>query len=566
MALEGEDLTDTERKDEKQRSQKDSDINSKCYCGLERLKDGTTVEFQCVDCRCWFHAKCTEFTSDKLIPYLTNYEYLCKRCSTDNNERFELKTARLVQVCVTALANLMTARPDSEEMFCKEKDIVPFVQEHWITIFINRAKTSSWHGNLNKVLIKEKDFFICNQTTNDSGKPVVYARLKSDVELSTISPLLFDSKSSLMVYSKNYYPSEDLVKEKYGHKRGKESGGGRRKGETLHSQSASKKSRTDITSAQKELPAHGYPLEHPFNKDGYRYILAEKDPLAKVDDVDPDVWLGKKPLPARIYRAVSAPAVYVSLNDRAQLLKVSDDRLTVTGYKGYAVARATHGVTEGAWYFEVTVDDLRNGEAAVRLGWSQLFGNLQAPLGYDKFSYSWRNRKGTRFHQSRGKSFSDSFSEGDVLGFYIYLPRKEDGTLLPENYKDKVLITFKGFCYYEVRDNATEAEKKLKELPSSKIILYKNGIRQGVAWENIFEGTYYPAVSIYKFAQVTLNFGPNFKFPPPDVEYQPISDLATIAVAKQCLADLAFHVDYAVEPKQPESIYVLNNNSTVKEN
>ena len=29
-----------------------------------------------------------------------------------------------------------------------------------------------------------------------------------------------------------------------------------------------------------KLPAHGYPLEHPFNKDGYRYILAEPDPHA----------------------------------------------------------------------------------------------------------------------------------------------------------------------------------------------------------------------------------------------------------------------------------------------
>lgn len=32
--------------------------------------------------------------------------------------------------------------------------------------------------------------------------------------------------------------------------------------------------------ATPKLPAHGYPLEHPFNKDGYRYILAEPDPHA----------------------------------------------------------------------------------------------------------------------------------------------------------------------------------------------------------------------------------------------------------------------------------------------
>lgn len=29
-----------------------------------------------------------------------------------------------------------------------------------------------------------------------------------------------------------------------------------------------------------KLPSHGYPLEHPFNKDGYRYLLAEPDPHA----------------------------------------------------------------------------------------------------------------------------------------------------------------------------------------------------------------------------------------------------------------------------------------------
>lgn len=42
---------------------------------------------------------------------------------------------------------------------------------------------------------------------------------------------------------------------------------------------AGKKGRTADLSALK-LPSHGYPTEHPFNKDGYRYILAEPDPHA----------------------------------------------------------------------------------------------------------------------------------------------------------------------------------------------------------------------------------------------------------------------------------------------
>ena len=57
------------------------------------------------------------------------------------------------------------------------------------------------------------------------------------------------------------------------------------------------------------------------------------------------------------------------------------------------------------------------------LVWRYNTGNLQAPLGYDKFGYSWRSLKGTKFHESRGKHYADEgYKQGDVVGFYIYLP------------------------------------------------------------------------------------------------------------------------------------------------
>lgn len=66
-------------------------------------------------------------------------------------------------------------------------------------------------------------------------------------------------------------------------------------------------------------------------------------------------------------------------------------------------------------------------------------GNLQAPLGYDKFSYSWRSKKGTKFHQSIGKHYSSGYGQGDILGFYISLPEDtETAKSLPDTYKDKV--------------------------------------------------------------------------------------------------------------------------------
>lgn len=156
-----------------------------------------------------------------------------------------------------------------------------------------------------------------------------------------------------------------------------------------------------LFSAQR-LPPHGYPLEHPFNKDGYRYILAEPDPHAPdPEKLELDCWAGK-PIPGDLYRACLYERVLLALHDRGKMktffrkisnifflfyflmrkktfvvpapqLKISDDRLTVTGEKGYSMVRASHGVRKGSWFFEVTVDDMPP-ETAARLGWSQPLG------------------------------------------------------------------------------------------------------------------------------------------------------------------------------------------------
>ncbi|PIO37579.1 hypothetical protein AB205_0166170 [Aquarana catesbeiana] len=220
--------------------------------------------------------------------------------------------------------------------------------------------------------------------------------------------------------------------------------------------------------AAQRLPPHGYPLEHPFNKDGYRYILAEPDPHAPdPEKLELDCWAGK-PIPGDLYRACLYERVLLALHDRAPQLKISDDRLTVLGEKGYSMVRASHGVRKGAWYFEIFIDDLPP-ETAARLGWSQALGNLQAPLGYDKFSYSWRSKKGTKFHQSIGKHYSDSYGQGDTLGFYICLPDEtETAHAMPDTYKDKALIKFKSYLYFEEKDFVDKAEKNLKQTPGSE--------------------------------------------------------------------------------------------------
>ncbi len=52
-----------------------------------------------------------------------------------------------------------------------------------------------------------------------------------------------------------------------------------------------------------------------------------------------------------------------------------------------------------------------------------------------------------------------------------------------------------------------------------------NGELQGVAYADVLEGTYYPAASLYTLPQqaegatVRFNFGPDFKFAPPQVSH-----------------------------------------------
>lgn len=125
-------------------------------------------------------------------------------------------------------------------------------------------------------------------------------------------------------------------------------GGGKRRtvdGSTIYAQSQAalaKKTRGDSI-LPKSGAGFGYPTEHPFNKDGFRYILAEPDsnaPFRQEFDESSD-WAGK-PIPGWLYRVLIPPFVFLALHDRAPQLKVSEDRLAVTGEKGYCMIRASH--------------------------------------------------------------------------------------------------------------------------------------------------------------------------------------------------------------------------------
>jgi len=104
-----------------------------------------------------------------------------------------------------------------------------------------------------------------------------------------------------------------------------------------------KKTRGDFFTP-KMSSGHGYPPDHPFNKDNFRYLLAEPDPNApfRQEFDESSDWAGK-PIPGWLYRVLVPCSVLLALHDRAPQLKISEDRLSVTGDKGYSTVRATHG-------------------------------------------------------------------------------------------------------------------------------------------------------------------------------------------------------------------------------
>ncbi|OQR67080.1 set1/Ash2 histone methyltransferase complex subunit ASH2-like [Tropilaelaps mercedesae] len=76
-------------------------------------------------------------------------------------------------------------------------------------------------------------------------------------------------------------------------------------------------------------------------------------------------------------------------------------------------------------------------------------------------------------------------------------------------------------------------------------MFFRNGRLEGVAFEEIFGGVYYPAVSIYKNATVRLNFGPRFRHSPRGLQtkYRPMCEAVHQNMVEQTMADIIYLVE-----------------------
>nr|XP_011730961.1 set1/Ash2 histone methyltransferase complex subunit ASH2 isoform X3 [Macaca nemestrina] len=427
------------------------------------------VELQCGICTKWFTADTFGIDTSSCLPFMTNYSFHCNVCHHSGNTYFLRKQANLKEMCLSALANLTWQSRTQDEhpktMFSKDKDIIPFIDKYWECMTTRqRPGKMTWPNNIVKTMSKERDVFLVKEHPDPGSKDPEEDYPKFgllDQDLSNIGPAYDNQKQSSAVSTSGNLNGGATFGGGIAAGSSGKGRGAKRKQQDGGTTGTTKKARSDPLFSAQRLPPHGYPLEHPFNKDGYRYILAEPDPHAPdPEKLELDCWAGK-PIPGDLYRACLYERVLLALHDR---------------------------------------------------------GNLQAPLGYDKFSYSWRSKKGTKFHQSIGKHYSSGYGQGDILGFYINLPEDtETAKSLPDTYKDKALIKFKSYLYFEEKDFVDKAEKSLKQTPHS---------------------------------EVSINFGPCFKYPPKDLTYRPMSDMGWGAVVEHTLADVLYHVETEVDGRR----------------
>ncbi|KAL7639528.1 UNVERIFIED_CONTAM: hypothetical protein RMT77_010029 [Armadillidium vulgare] len=173
-------------------------------------------------------------------------------------------------MCITALGNL---QHDSQKdkgnlqlLFSLTRDIIPFLEQHWEALTTaSRRSTQTWHTTLQKVLMKEADTTFRVEETNSKG------------EVTQHHPYFGLSCTDLTLIR----PTLDLPSQAGGKGRGA-------KRKVPDSFSGNKKARGDMPAPK----LHGYPVDHPYNKDGYRYILAEPDPHAPFRSAEWNLVLG----------------------------------------------------------------------------------------------------------------------------------------------------------------------------------------------------------------------------------------------------------------------------------
>ncbi|KAI8380630.1 hypothetical protein EDC96DRAFT_491642 [Choanephora cucurbitarum] len=491
--------------------------HSYCYCGKDRSL--LEIALQCRRCRNWFHAECTTITNPPDILFATNYIFVCRNCNESQAETYERTTAGWKDICSTTIANLTL-----EEILCKigtyneaifesknaalmrewhpeqhyfnKKQIIPYVDKHWNSLCTERARTTTWWATLGSCLYSSKDAFVA---LDEKQRSAASDFQLSDINLWHVRPTFQNGSkapSTTTAASAAATLNARITKEN-SHKRKEQELNGlddiKRRSATPPTPSPPRSS-SPVPFTPNTVPAV-FPsgtanTDHPFNRFGFKYTPCEPSIL---------------PLVAYQQAENSLGGCTISISDKSSYLSVAKDGLTVTTDKGFRMCRANVGVKEGNWFWEARIQAAAGATESdgphVRLGWARREACLNAPVGYDGYSYGYRDKTGDRLFCSRPEKYGEPFQTGDVIGLYISLPPKSRDSFKSAS-RRRIPIAYKDHLWFEEKDYRPSKEmealadpyRKEKEddyepkvLSGSSITVYKNGVNQGVMFSDLFD-------------------------------------------------------------------------------
>ena len=210
------------------------------------------------------------------------------------------------------------------------------------------------------------------------------------------------------------------------------------------------------------------------------------------------------------------------------------------GLKGHTTFYTSQTLTSGTYYFELEVESLdknindlinikkldefqkkyyenlitnpKEYQSTIRVGLINKKTDLRMPLGSDKLSYCYRNTDGALINDGKYQEGNFSFFKNDIVGILVFLKPPP-----PSFFKNEI---------NNVNDTM-DSEGNIKN-NESYIRFFVNSIPQKNIISGIWQGEYYPAVSLYNYSNVKVNFGKDFKFIHSIENYKNIKSFAEI--------------------------------------
>ncbi|KAK6462542.1 putative subunit of the compass histone methyltransferase complex [Scheffersomyces coipomensis] len=152
--------------------------------------------------------------------------------------------------------------------------------------------------------------------------------------------------------------------------------------------------------------------DRPFNRRGFKYKPCRPNPSFK----------------SNLYSTSEIPPFKVrpSYFDMAQGIVYNSDISLISTLQGWRSVRSNICIREGNYYFEFNIVNANEEESKshVRIGLARKEASLEAPVGFDGYSYGLRDVQGEFMTLSRPKEVyvEGGFNTGDVIGFLVQFP------------------------------------------------------------------------------------------------------------------------------------------------